>query len=193
MGKSEVKYHNTALKMHEALFRLLEKKEFSDISIRELCTQAEVNRSTFYAHYSNTYELIKEAYEDRLKEFFKSFSSTLQDIESFDAAESVFISPDYLLPYLSFVKENKSFFKVYMSNLQSFDADDTYSFLMEKVFLPIYRKNGISDKTVVNYMSKFYLQGITSIVLEWVNRDCIDEEYFICEIITMCVRPHIKQ
>ena len=79
-----------------------------------------------------------------------------------------------------------------MSNLQSFEADEMYSYLMEKVFFPIYRKNGISDKNIVNYMSIFYLQGITSIVLEWVNRDCIDDEYFICEIITMCVRPYIR-
>lgn len=192
MNKSEAKFHNTALKMHNALFRLLEKKEFSDISIMELCAEAKVNRSTFYSHYSNTYDLIKEAYEDRLQEFFKSYSKSLQDIESFDAAESVFISPEYLMPYLAFVKENRRFFKVYMSNLQSFEVDDTYSFLVEKVFLPIYQKNGISDKTIVNYMSKFYLQGITSIVLEWVNRDCVDDEYFICEIITMCVRPYTK-
>lgn len=192
MNRSETKFHNTALKMHEALFRLLEKKEFSDISIMELCAEAGVNRSTFYSHYDNTCDLIKDAYRERLQEFFKSYSKSLEDIADLDAAESIFISPDYLMPYLAFVKENKQFFKVYMNNLQSFDADDVYTFLIEKVFLPIYQKNGISDRTIANYMSKFYLQGITSIVVEWVNRDCADDEYFICEIITMCVRPYTR-
>lgn len=192
MSKSETKFHNTALKMQQAVIRLLEKKDFSEISIMELCTEAGVNRSTFYAHYSNTYELLKEAYAGLLKEFFVSYSQTVEDIKNFDAAESVFISPQYLMPYLDFVKANRRFFKVYMSNLQNFDADNTYSYLLEKVFVPVYQKNGISDQTIVNYMSKFYLQGITSVVLEWVNRDCIDDEYFICEIITMCVRPKIR-
>lgn len=192
MNKSEVKFHNTALKMHNALFRLLEKKEFGDISIMELCSEAGVNRSTFYSHYSNTYDLLKEAYTDRLREFFKTYNQSLQNIGNFDATSSAFISPEYLIPYLKFVKDNKGFFKVYMGNLKSFDVDDTYSLLLEKVFLPIYQKNGISNKIVVDYMSKFYLQGITYVVLEWVNRDCADDERFICDVIMLCIRPHIK-
>ena len=54
------------------------------------------------------------------------------------------------------------FFRFYMGNLQNFDADHTYSYLMEKVFLPACRKNGIEDRTTVNYVAKFYLQGITA-------------------------------
>lgn len=192
MNKSESKYHNTALKMHNALINLLEKKDFDSISIIEICSEAQVNRSTFYAHYSNTYELLKEAYSERLQQLFQSFSRSLKDIETFNTEESIFISPEYLIPYLNFVKDNKHFFKVYMSHLPNFDADSTYSFLLDKVFIPIYRKNGITDKTIINYMSKFYLQGIISVVLEWVNRDCVDDELFVCEIITMCVRPYIK-
>ncbi|MGN0614483.1 MAG: TetR/AcrR family transcriptional regulator [Porcipelethomonas sp.] len=192
MNKSETKYHNTALKMHNALIRLLEKKDFDKISIIEICSEAKVNRSTFYAHYANTYELLKEAYSERLQQLFQSFSQSQKDIRSFNTEESNFISPEYLIPYLKFVKNNRRFFRVYMNHLRSFDADRTYSFLLDRVFLPIYEKNGISDKIMADYMSKFYLQGITSVVLEWVNRDCTDDEALICKIITMCVRPHIK-
>lgn len=192
MNKSEAKYHNTALKMHNALISLLEKKDFDKISIIEICSEANVNRSTFYAHYDNTYELLKEAYSERLQQLFQSFCQSLKDIKNFNTEESIFISPEYLIPYLKFVKSNKQFFKVYMNHLRSFDVDNTYSFLLDNVFLPIYEKNGISDKIMANYISKFYLQGITSVVIEWVNRDCTDDELLICEIITMCVRPHKK-
>ena len=192
MNKSEAKFHNTALKMHRALFRLLGKKGLQEISIVELCAEAGVNRSTFYAHYTNTYDLLREAYNDRFEEFFASYDQTIDDIQDYDAAESIFISPQYLLPYLNFVRDNRRFFQVYMGNLQNFDADHTYSYLMEKVFLPACRKNGIEDRTTVNYVAKFYLQGITAIVLEWVKRDCAEDEHFVCKIITMCVRPYQK-
>lgn len=159
----------------------------------EICSEAQVNHSTFYAHYANTYELLKEACAERLQHLFRSFRQSQKDIKNFNTEESIFISPEYLMPYLNFVKSNKQFFKVYMNHLWSFDADNTYSFLLDEVFLPIYEKNGISDKMMENYMSKFYLQGITSVVvLEWVNRDCADDALMICEIITMCVRPHKK-
>lgn len=192
MNKSEAKYYNTALKMHNALIQLLETKNLDEISVSEICSAAQVNRSTFYAHYANTHELLKEACSERLHQLFQSFSQSLKDIAHFHTEEAIFVSPEYLIPYLEFVKSNRNFFKVYMNHLPTFDVDSTYSYLLEKVFLPIFQKNGLSDKTVMNYMSKFFLQGIISIVLEWVNRDCTEDEYLICEIITMCVRPYIK-
>ena len=51
LNKSESKYYNTACLMNEALILLLEKKEYSFITIKEICEKAGVNRSTFYLHY----------------------------------------------------------------------------------------------------------------------------------------------
>ena len=47
MNKSEAKFYNTAIKMNNALFKLLEKKSFQDISVSEICDVAGVNRSSF--------------------------------------------------------------------------------------------------------------------------------------------------
>ena len=60
MNKNESKYFNTAVRMDEALIALLEKKEFSYITVKEICDTAGVNRSTFYLHYENTSDLLKE-------------------------------------------------------------------------------------------------------------------------------------
>ena len=60
MNKNESKYFNTAKKMDEALITLLEKKDFEYITIKEICYIAGVNRSTFYLHYSNTFDLLQE-------------------------------------------------------------------------------------------------------------------------------------
>ena len=61
MNRNESKYFNTARKMDEALIMLLEKKAFEYITIKEICNEAGVNRSTFYLHYQNTSELLAEA------------------------------------------------------------------------------------------------------------------------------------
>ena len=60
MNKSRSKYFNTAVRFDKALLSLLEKKPFEYITIREICETAEVNRSTFYLHYENTSDLLKE-------------------------------------------------------------------------------------------------------------------------------------
>ena len=58
MNKSESKYFATAVRMDEAFLRLLEKKDFAYITVKELCETAGVNRSTFYLHYETIADLL---------------------------------------------------------------------------------------------------------------------------------------
>lgn len=191
MNKSEAKFHNTAIKMQNALLSLLEQKEFKDISIMEICTKAGVNRSTFYAHYENTYDLLRETHAELISRFFDEFNGLQLDYQNLSADELIFVSPQYLVPYLRFVKEHRRIFKVY-NNSNAFNVNETGQFLIDNVLAPIYAKNGVTDKTVVQYMSKFFLSGVTAITTEWVNRDCVDDILVICEIITICIRPTMK-
>jgi AcrR family transcriptional regulator len=43
----------------EALLRLLDRKEFDDISIQEIAAEATLNRATFYLHYSDKNALLQ--------------------------------------------------------------------------------------------------------------------------------------
>ena len=73
MNKSESKYQNTAILMDEALLLLLEKKEFEFITVKEICEKAGVNRSTFYLHYENVGDLLRETVELIGRRFYSSF------------------------------------------------------------------------------------------------------------------------
>ena len=193
MNKSEAKFHNTAVKMDEALIYLLEKKNFNDISIMEICAKAGVNRSTFYVHYENTYDLLEETRNKLMNDFFTEFSgvSAVENWREKTADELIFISPQILIPYLRFLKKNQRIFKVY-SGSGAFSTEAMDDKLIDDIFVPIYEKNGIKDKNVVVYMSKYFLSGISAIITEWVNKGCEDDVTFICEIITICVRPNMK-
>lgn len=59
---------------------------------------------------------------------------------------------------------------------------------MNKVFNPICRRNGVLDDSVIHYMSKYFLVGITAIVADWVKNDCKDNVLFVAEVIILCVR-----
>ena len=73
MNKSESKYFNTAVKMDKALLALLEKKDFEYITIKEICKEAQVNRSTFYLHYENTVDLLQETMQYNVQHFLTYF------------------------------------------------------------------------------------------------------------------------
>ncbi len=188
MNKSEAKFYNTALKMHSALFTLLNEKEFIDISIIEICKLADVNRSTFYAHYKNTYELLQDANKELTSKFFSSFTKEKLDVALEQNADTYFITEKYLVPYLKFFKKNRKFYKVYIQNISLFKTEDMYDYLINKVIHPMLIKYNINDKKVANYIGKYYLTGINAIVHEWICNNCLDDIMLICEIIEMCIK-----
>ena len=106
MNKSEAKFYNTAIKMNNALFKLLEKKSFQDISVSEICDVAGVNRSSFYSHYNNTYDLLKETHLNFMKEFSTSFEESISKIDISQIIIEDFISDKFIIPFLKFIKKN---------------------------------------------------------------------------------------
>lgn len=188
MNDGKTKYKNTAKYMQEALFQLLTKKEFASISVKEICEQANVNRSTFYDHYQNTYELLQEAVNQSIYEFTQALKVQTGNTKNILQKEGNFlISTKYLVPYLQFIKDNKVMFRAYISNSHIFPVSEYGKYLIKNVFTPVCMDNGIVDPTIINYMSKYYLTGVHAIVAEWVKNDCKDDILLIVEVIILCV------
>ena len=114
LNKSESKYYNTACLMNESLILLLEKKDYSFITVKEICEKAGVNRSTFYLHYETMNDLLSETIEYVGKKIQKKFNNKVLDkqtIKNSKLEDLFLITPEYLLPYLEFLKENKAIYK----------------------------------------------------------------------------------
>lgn len=75
-----------------------------------------------------------------------------------------------------------------MDNLVTFKANDFYQQLFKKLSVPAFKQKGITDQTIINYISKYYLNGMISIVSEWVKNNCEDDLLLICEIIILYVK-----
>lgn len=190
-NKSESKYFNTALRMDEALLRLLEKKDFEFITVKELCAAAKVNRSTFYLHYENTYELLAECVETLSSRFIGSFSggekqNFAEKIATLSEEKLYLVTDEYLLPYLAFVKQNKTAFKAISKRPDLFDAEKSYRNLFDTVFSPILSRFEVpADEHV--YRMEFYAKGLSAVVMCWVESGCAQPAEKIAKIIKACV------
>ncbi len=190
MKKSESKYFNTAVKFDKALLCLLEEKPFEYITIREICQRAEVNRSTFYLHYENTNDLLKETTAYVLSNFSSYFpvdaQSVISGFANCDLQDLKFIDQKYLYPYLSFIKENQRIFSTILSQPTTFDATAIFQRLFDNVFRPILDRFHY-PKDEQNYVMMFYLNGITAIITEWLKDGCQRSIEDISEIIRICI------
>ena len=52
--------------MKDALLELMETKPFEKIKVTDVCAAADVNRSTFYAYYTDTLALLGEIEDDAI-------------------------------------------------------------------------------------------------------------------------------
>jgi len=190
LNKSESKYFNTAVKMDKALISLLEHKTFEYITVSEICKKAGVNRSTFYLHYENTADLLAETTRYLFDNFLSYFSVDSKYIATklfeCELAELNFITEKYLHPYLLYFKENKRVLLTAISHANTFGFESVYEKMFQNIFdvilerfhYPVdYRK----------YVMKFYLNGINSIVIEWLKDDCEKSIEEVSKIIEECI------
>ena len=147
MNRSESRYFATATRMDEAFLALMAKKDFEYITVKEICEVAGVNRSTFYLHYETMSDLLSES-AGRMNEQF--LASMEKDSDAFSTKlrncprdELYLITPDYLTPYLSYIKNNKRLFRTATENAAVLGMDKSYDRMFRHVFTPILDRYGV--------------------------------------------------
>ena len=186
MKKNQSKYFYTASLMNEALILLLEKKDIEFITVTEIAKKAGVNRSTFYLHYDDIYDLLAETIENLNKNFLSSFCFETP-LKITNKEDAFLITSDFLIPYLNFCKKNKHILKIVYQKPHLFKAKNIYQRLYKTIFYPAISKFLDQEDDKV-YSLEFFTQGVSAIIRKWISLDCITEIERIIEIIKKCIR-----
>ena len=190
MNKSESKYFNTAIKMDLALISLLKKKTFEYITVSEICETAGVNRSTFYLHYETIGDLLSETTRYLLDDFLGYFAtdtkSAAENLKNRVLDDLVFTGDKYLVPYLTYIQENKEVFHTVLLYIGTLGFEDVYKQMFENIFAPILNRFRYPTD-IQQYVMMYYLNGINAIVSEWVRNGCDKSIQEISEIISICI------
>lgn len=91
--KYEVTSQNTKKMLANTLISLMKKKSLSKISISEIVTVCQINRKTFYYHFTDIYELLEWHLEQEVSSITNSMDP-LKTLNDFDTA--LHISLNYL-------------------------------------------------------------------------------------------------
>ncbi len=196
MNKNESKYFNTAIKMDKAFLEILEKKDFSYVTVKEICEKAKVNRSTFYLHYETLEDLLSESVEYMNEQFLTHMKhdteTFMTQIKDCSLDKLYLITPKYLEPYLDYIQTYKRVFYTAITKAEILRLENSYRKLFQHVFTPILEryKVPLEDR---NYIMSFYIQGIMAVITEWLRKDCKDTKEHIMAVIQRCVRKPSKE
>ncbi len=190
MNKSESKYFATAVRMDEAFLELIEKKDFAYITVKEICEKAGVNRSTFYLHYETVGDLLAESAQHIIDEFITYMPHDtvefLNRLQVRPLEELYLITPEYLAPYLTYIKEHRRVFKATVEQASALRMTDAYQKLSRHVLIPILNRFGVPPEDQ-KYVLQFHISGLMAIINEWLKDDCRDSIEHIISVMQRCI------
>lgn len=162
------KYYESKLK--EAMIKLLDSNlKVSQISVTKICEEANVTRSTFYAHFSIPEDIIKEIENELLSKF----------------AKLVFIAnrkgTDIIINFLKEVKANSKLYKVFLLNLEnsSFQNKIIQKFYLAFDYLKKQYINTSNHELIIHYI----IGGNINILRYWVGTNFKKSEQEIADLI----------
>lgn len=157
-----VKYTISALK--GALVQSLKSEHISKISVKSVCELADINRSTFYAHFDDQYALLQyiegEAL-DNIKQYLKNQAYDDKRPISFQVLHSI----------LEYVSENADLFMALLSDNCEPGIQREILNLSQIISLQVNKKY---DKRVQGYLSIYGTTGCISILQKWLQDGMIE-------------------
>ncbi len=163
--KNDLRVIKTRKNLYESLIFLLKEKTFEEIKVSDICNQALINRSTFYAHYNDKYELFADLIEN--------LKSSLAYELSFNTHISN--SKEYYLEMLRIFldhvdKEKNVYLAIMIHNRNSVIIDMVYSTLNDDIKKRIEMDHPKSGKTIPSdIIAKFYLGAVFNVGTEWLR------------------------
>lgn len=164
-----------------SLSALMKQKNIKDITVKELCEYADINRGTFYLHYKDIYDMldsIEQELSDKFLQIFQKYNSETNE----DFPYTLF------LEIFKLVDDNAELFRVLIG------PNGDISFIM-KIF-KLYNIhclqsefNKLSPQFSMNqvYYSNFILYGCVGLIEQWLSRDTKESPEKMAELITKLV------
>lgn len=145
----------------QEFIKLLNKKSLHNITVTEIAKQCKIERKTFYYHYENLPQLVKEFFDEELEDVIKEFNETLSWEESFISAEK-------------FILDNKKVVKhMYESDYKIELEKHIFSISGEimRKYVRRVAKDTKAQEIDIKLIAYFYQCALSSSLVEWVATD----------------------
>ncbi|MDF7641508.1 TetR-like C-terminal domain-containing protein [Bifidobacterium sp. ESL0784] len=141
-------------KIENAFTALVREKDVSEISVTEICRKAEVNRSTFYASYTDIKDLMDAIEERMLADFHDLYA---------DEEANGYNSNDFSKLF-AHIKEHQDFYRAY------------FKMGLDLRFQPERYDTNLAEKYYpsgdIAYHRAFFRAGITALIKLWLENGC---------------------
>ncbi|MBQ3704773.1 MAG: TetR family transcriptional regulator C-terminal domain-containing protein [Oscillospiraceae bacterium] len=157
-------HQETERRLRQELLGFLEREQ--EPTVGQLCKAAQINRSTFYRHYRDIPDLMEKTEKDIQKGLFRTVGGQgdfLQRLES---------SSDALEPLISYIGENRHFYRAYLRKNGGAALEDGYQLLWEKKIQPLFLTHRVESEARMRYYFTYAKSGFVTVLRMWLEGGC---------------------
>jgi len=174
-----IKY--TKLVLKNSLLTLLKEKQITDITVKELCEQADVNRSTFYNHYANHFDL-KAQIENEMIEDLTQYLRMDNIEENADGLKMT----EKLLEYIA-TRQTEC------EALLNENKISTFQKKVEQLAHQSMMKNQLIKNNFNEYVRAFIISGSIQMIRLWMNNGLVESPKEMASLINQMVQNILMQ
>lgn len=173
---TEKKEYRSAIRsrklIRQAFYEILKEKELEKITVTDIVKKADVNRSTFYAHYPDVMGVVEEIQT----ELFEYTQGYLDAIDFKDFYEN---PKPYLENMIKMVAENNELYRLLMNSAMAKKQMDRLKYSMiERTIATLHEPKWFETEFSKDFAVRFFMGGIADVYTQWFEGviDCsIDE------------------
>ena len=152
-------------RMEKAFMELLQTRELNEVTVADICKLSGLNRSTFYANFTDLYDLA-----DRVREHLEDEVNRLYEAEKAKKINS----NDYLRLFRH-IRDNQLFYRTYFKL--------GYDNQFKLKYYDIHQAQRHFDNRHIEYHVEFFRSGFNAIVKLWLAGGCRETPEELEEII----------
>ena len=148
--------------IRDAFLKLLAQKTVREITVRELCLEAHINRGTFYTHYKDIYDLKEQIENELLEEFVQTVTVTLA------AVKDLHSDTEICLKIFSLLRDNYELCIVLFNNGLNAEIIDKFAARGRDISARFYRE--FYPEVPVSKIERYYLfisTGCIAVLRQW--------------------------
>lgn len=154
-----VRYTKMVLKQN--MIELLQKKPVSRISVTELCQNADVNRGTFYAHYSDPADLLIEMQSELYNDIKESLAKGKVGGDIIDMCRGIVAALD----------KNRDLCRVVLGDNSGMSFLESMLNLAYGFFIDSWSPRKTAPRDISEYVFRYLSAGSVDVIRRWLLQD----------------------
>ena len=169
------RHQETEERIREALLYFMEREQQPTVS--ELCEYAQINRTTFYRHYTDVMDLMEKTERKTQKGLVQTLcgEETILTKEGFS-----FRSLEALIAYIG---DNRHFYRVYLRNRAGIPMEESFRRVWDEQIVPLFYSYGVESESHMRYYFEYAKAGFMMVLQLWLENNCSVSPREITEIL----------